>query len=479
MNYTARVGSNTLVVFVAKGLTLSLGLLFTIVLARAFGGEIFGLFSFSLAFVTLFSVFVDFGLHPIVVREFAQVHHRKREIYATALLLKVGLIACTLVLLYSVVLIIDFGTLQKRLIVILSMVFVFSSKVAGLRGIIETPYQAELRMLLPSILQILDVLIGVTLLVLLLKFNASISWAAFIYVISNIPGFLILTKNSTRLVAPEWGLDVELFKTVIKEAYPIAIYTAGLAIFTNLDILLLKYFSTDTQLGLYAAASRLINPLTFLPFAIVASLFPLMSKYSSGEVKRLTRLLHSGLKLMLFAGILITLLGLIWGNEIIAFLFGQNFTNSVFPFKILVGTTCFLFLNFLMVDFNIATGRQKINQMVVIVLVLSNLALNIFLIPQWGIKGASMARLICLLVGTTLYFASSKEFLDTPFFKNVLKLSMVGVGCLLIILILKPNPWLSSAVIIPGYALMSFFLKIFDREEIDLAHRLIRRPIFN
>ena len=66
------IAKNTFWLFLAEGVNKGLMFFLTILLARYLGAEGYGQFAFAMSFTALFSVFADFGLSTLTIREVAR-----------------------------------------------------------------------------------------------------------------------------------------------------------------------------------------------------------------------------------------------------------------------------------------------------------------------------------------------------------------------------------------------------------------------
>src|SRR5512139_3639567 len=89
-NYLQNVVSNTGWQFTDNILRMGVGLFVGIWLARYLGPEKFGIFSYALAFVALFSPLASLGLDDIVVRNLVRDPYSREETLGTAFLLKLA-----------------------------------------------------------------------------------------------------------------------------------------------------------------------------------------------------------------------------------------------------------------------------------------------------------------------------------------------------------------------------------------------------
>ena len=90
-----KIFSNTGWLFCDKILRMGINLLLGIMLARYLGPEQFGLLSFTIAFVSLFSVIATFGLNEIVVRDLVNKPDETNTLLGTAFVIQLigGLLA--------------------------------------------------------------------------------------------------------------------------------------------------------------------------------------------------------------------------------------------------------------------------------------------------------------------------------------------------------------------------------------------------
>ncbi|MFA7204482.1 MAG: oligosaccharide flippase family protein, partial [Candidatus Caldatribacteriota bacterium] len=72
MNTVQRILKNSLFLLLSNIVSKILAFFYIIYIARYLGAEGFGVFSFALAFTSIFGVLVDLGLNSLTVREIAR-----------------------------------------------------------------------------------------------------------------------------------------------------------------------------------------------------------------------------------------------------------------------------------------------------------------------------------------------------------------------------------------------------------------------
>lgn len=170
---------------------------------------------------------------------------------------------------------------------------------------------------------------------------------------------------------------------------------------TKVDVLMLGYFCTDGNVGVYSMAALLAEGISQLGVVLRDNLNPLISKYSSqGEHGRLTTLLTKSRNRFYFIMSTIFFLSALCYPYLIAFITGgDQFSESWQIFMILaVGISLgsgYIPINMILVQL----GKPGTHTMYKAMIVMTNIILNYFLVPRYGVYGAAL--------GTAISFALS------------------------------------------------------------------------
>lgn len=183
------------------------------------------------------------------------------------------------------------------------------------------------------------------------------------------------------------------------------------------DILLVNYFRSVTESGVYRAALVPAEVVWFVPFVIQLSLLQnASSHWARGDLDRIeadteTSFKYAFLALSLFG---VGLFGL--ADEFVVFYFGPAYADAATPLRILL-VGAFLFgLSRAFTPTLKATGHNVTVELVTFVGLAVNLALNLLLIPPYGMTGAAVGTGISygvMLVGSlTIWHRSPFGFPD-------------------------------------------------------------------
>lgn len=187
----------------------------------------------------------------------------------------------------------------------------------------------------------------------------------------------------------------------LKISIPLFVVTCVQLLLVRMDIMLLGLLSGKDHAGIYAAASRVADLVVFALGTANIVVAPMIAAlHARGDIhgiQRLLRLLSIGI---LSVTLPVSVVIFFFGGDILA-MFGAGYRDAYVPLQILVFAQL---VNALCgpVSYLLAmTGHQRVLMSVLSVSALLNLALNLLLIPTYGIVGAAIATAVTTLIWNT------------------------------------------------------------------------------
>ncbi len=174
-------------------------------------------------------------------------------------------------------------------------------------------------------------------------------------------------------------------------AVPLFLITAAQLILTQTDVLMLGAMVGTTQAGVYAVASQLSTVITFAIMSLNAILAPMIaSLHAQGRRAELQRVLTlSSRGVLAFAVPTVVILAA--AGPLVLQVFGSGFAGAYIPLLILSGGQLTIALcgsvGFLLT----MTGHERVATAVIGLTALTNIGLNLLLIPRYGLVGAAIA----------------------------------------------------------------------------------------
>jgi O-antigen/teichoic acid export membrane protein len=170
---------------------------------------------------------------------------------------------------------------------------------------------------------------------------------------------------------------------------------------------------SDAETGWYAAAYRVYEGLTYAPAVLSAVLTPRFSYLFVHDRAALRTQFARALGAAAGLGILLGAAALWLAGPIMSLLFGASYGPSVVPLRVLSGGALFVFSTWILHAAAIATNLDRRLLVTTAVGLGSNVALNLLLIPRWGIAGAAWATVLAEAGTVILLFAQVQHRMRT------------------------------------------------------------------
>jgi O-antigen/teichoic acid export membrane protein len=444
-----------------------------ILAARMLGAEGYGLFSYAMGLAAFWSIVSDFGLSAFMTREISKKPDEKSKYVSTIIILKMLVLGATFLLtLLSVPLMARLPGSQP-LVILAAFLVLFDN----IRSFGFAFSRAQNRMEIEGI-TIVVTEIAITSLALIALFlfpsPASLSLA---YIIGSAIGslfiFLLLRKSVQKLYG---GFDRTLVKTILKSASPFVITGMFGGLMINIDTVILGFFRSAEELGLYAAAQRPVQLLYVLPALIAASIFPLLNQaIFKNETEKIRSLLEKSLQSVLLLALPLTLGGIILAGPLIALFFGSEYMGATLAFQLLLITVLFIFPGNIFGNAIFSYDKQVRLLWTTGLAALANVGFDLLLIPRYGISGSAVATVISQVIVNVLNWRILYECIPFSFvgkLKKVFLATIVMSAVTLLLTILHTHVLITLGVSIIVYGGLLLLL----RESLvsDFSHMALR-----
>ena len=163
------------------------------------------------------------------------------------------------------------------------------------------------------------------------------------------------------------------------------------------DIVLLGFFTDESSVGIYGAATRIVQLTTFGLAAINAIAAPVFARlYAAGDLPALQKVVTQSARAV-FAFTAVVVIALWVGASWILNLFGEEFGAAGTALKILLLGYTVSALAGSVGYLQTMTGHEAQAARFMVIAAILNIGLNLLLIPLYGIEGAAIATAIALV----------------------------------------------------------------------------------
>ncbi len=368
-------------------------------------GFYFSVFNFSF----LFFIFLDLGITNFNNRNIAQNNQ-----LLTKHLAGISTIKLLLGLLYGIIIffigyIIGYRGEQLKLLFwvglnqfLLSFLLYLRSNISGL-----------LLFVIDSFLSILDRVLMIAIVGVLLwtgvahgKFN--IEWFVYsqtvAYLITVLIALLVVLTHSGKL---KFSWNPAFFVMILKKSLPFALLVLLMSFYNRIDPVFLERMipgkEGDLQSGIYSAAFRMLDAGQNFAYLFAVLLLPLFSKMIK-EKQAIGRLLKLSFSIIISGSLIIAITAFFYGKELMLLMYVPHGMESAADFQSRIQESAQVFrvlmFSFVAISSNyifgtLLTANNNLKQLNIIAFVgmISNILMNLILIPKYQALGSSYASL--------------------------------------------------------------------------------------
>ncbi|MCD6514219.1 MAG: flippase [Candidatus Odinarchaeota archaeon] len=477
-----KIARGTGIIFTGTILSMFLAFLTRAVIARYYSVSQYGVYSLTLTMLSFAITFAGLGVSEVLPRQIPYYREKYPEKVPSLIFIGIFIpmsgatIATLLLIISSDAIAHVFGDPNlSHPITIIALAIPFQTLFTILVAITRGFGRVRERVFFGSIISPFSFL---ALILLGLFFRLSYTYLFVAYVISvaftSIIFLIEIKRKGILKLKP--SIETNEMKRLLLFSLPLLILgmLGYLMIYT--DTLMIGYFKSSKVVGLYNAAT---------PFARMVLIFltsagfiyvPLASTlYAQNKINDMRRIYQILTKWVFFLTLPLFSIFFLFPEGVISFTFGEKYTQAAPALAIL--SVAFMFYPLLGLSglSLIVIGKTKLIMYSETCSSIFNVALNVILIPKFGILGASVATAIsCFVTNNLRLYWLYRETSIHPFNVNYLKTLGIAFSLLLLIKLLPLNitsiqiaiPVLASFLAI--YFLLILFSKSIDTEDVAL-----------
>lgn len=390
-------------------LTMIIPFITTPYVSRVIGSEGIGIYSFTLSIQTYFSMFAALGTVSYGTREIARNRNDK---YNRSLLfweIELLTIFTSLVCIIVWVIFIGLSNSYRTYYVVLTMnllntMFDISWFFNGLE-------QFKYTIIKNSIFKIL----GVVLIFIFIKKSTDLVLYIGIMSMTTLLGTLSMWFYLKHFLCKISIKDIHIMHH-LKETVIYFVPTIATSIYTVLDKTLIGTITDNSkENGYYEQASKIINMLKSLTFTALNTVLGSRISYlfAQNKIDEIRKRIDKSVNYILFVGFGI-MFGLIAiADRFVPVFFGTGYSRVSILIKLLSPIIVIIGIsNCLGSQYYNPAGLRKKSAIYIIIGSITNLVLNLLLIPRYWSCGAAMATIIAELIITILYILNCNNYLN-------------------------------------------------------------------
>jgi stage V sporulation protein B len=485
MSYLQKGIKGVFILLVLSVLGNFIGYLTRLVLTKTISVEEYGLFYAVLSLFMFLMIFTNLGFGSAVVKYVSEFNTRKKQGEIKFIIFYTSFFRLAVTSIISLILFLSSGYLSKnyfsdsnaKILVILFAIGLFFMTI---NQILTRIFNAFKNNFLMGILEFTQKMLFFILVIISLIFGFKgifmpvYSFLISIVIVTLFFFFLLILK--TDFLKYKLKKSRKLQKKVTLFALASFLTGVGYTIIGYIDTLMLTYFSSLKEVGIYNVVLPTIMMFAFFGKSIYQVFLPIVSEMWSKNIKnKIKTSFYIIKKYSLFIITPFTLILFIFPKIILNLLFGSEYVSGYISLMILSIGIIFLTISF--INQSVLTGIGKPEEVTKILIIGSffNIITNLILIPFFGIIGAAITTTLSYLLIMILTSRKLEIYIHTN--SNILewiKLIICSILFITTIQLIKSililNQYLESSIClflgIIIYILFAYLINLINLKEI-------------
>lgn len=394
--------------------------------ARYLGPQNYGTLNYTASFVTFFNSIATLGMEGVVIKKMIDDPSREGAYLGGCVVLRLGSSLLSVISIEIIIWQLNPGDQLKLWLGLIQGVQLFWRSLL----ILDSWFQRYLKSKFVSIGKMAACLIVAAYRIFLLATGKPVIWFAFAATISEmvvaLTGLVFYRRESSQKLQA----DIHSGMEVLKESYHFILSGLMVAVYSQMDKIMIGSMLGDVEVGLYTTANTISSMWVFIPTAIINSFRPMIlelksEKYDDLYLRRLKQL-YSALIWMCIA---FSLFVMLFGRLLIWLLYGKAYLAATGALQICAWYELFAVIGTARGIWVLAEEKNKYVKYYLAIGAVVNLILNSWWIPAFGINGAAFATLVTQITTSLLAPLLFKEtrahtkivleaFICKWFFKN-------------------------------------------------------------
>jgi len=397
---------NTFWLAIAEGIIKLLKFVFVVYITRILGVSQYGIFSFALAFISLFTGSTNLLPAKIVIREFAQEKAKEKE-FSTIIFLRILLNLITLVLIFVGSHFIAEDPLTRKIILILS-IYTFFDAIASFVTLI---FESRQKMEYTAFTKIFRTLMIIVLGFLVLIYWPSVESLSYGYLVASMISLIVIILFfHLKIYSLSFCINKEIWKRYLLMSWPLALAGFFAAFRGQIDSVIMGYLNHFNEVGWYNAALKIVGGVAIPCGLISASFYPLLNQFFKESQEKFQKVWDYQLEILIATIIPVIFGGIVLAPKIITFFYGENFNPSIYAFQILLAGLGISFLHLPLSQMLIIFHHQSKIIFVNFIGAVVSITANLILIPRFGLYGAALTSLITAFTIWIAYISFVSHF---------------------------------------------------------------------
>jgi O-antigen/teichoic acid export membrane protein len=399
------------------------GLATNAVLARTVSASGFGVAGIAQSVTVYFSLLSDMGLGTVAIREGAQNRHKLQQVISSTIGVRLVIAAALIPIGFVTAQFLPYSESSKNLF----RVYLLTLPIQALS--VEWVFRSLQKMYLNTTLQISAAVLGLVLTVALVRQAKDLMWVAGIAAISAaamaILGLLFLKRLGYK-ARPAFSVRESVY--LLRQSLPLCAVSLAVLMYAQTNNLILGAFRSEAEVGLYVAATRLIQVCYYPIWLYFTAMVPALMEAWAASLESARSLLSSSVRITAIISIGCGLIAASLSRWAIRVAFGSSFEGASSAFDIFLWTGVVIAVGHNWDELCVAARRNRMLLQSTLLGACANLAVCCLTVGHMGIRGAALGNLAAEVSAHVFLLLSFGWQLGVSVLREAIKPAVAGAG---------------------------------------------------
>lgn len=466
-----RLAANSIVQIGGSALAAAISFFTFAAMTRGLGPDDYGAYVAATSFLFLPIVLSDFGLATTVLRDISAQPDDTERLMRRSVPLRAALSAVAVAVMVVIGLVVPFDEKTKLALLIWSV-----GAWATLMNVALLPVlQTQLRMHWAVAANVTGRVVSLVLTLGALSAGIGFTGVVWAQVIGVVVTFLVDLAIVGRLVSLRPIIDLPYWKTAVRASLVIGLAIGLGQIFFKVDGVILALVRPGEEVGFYGAAYKFVELSDLIVAAIALSVFPALTHYATTEDPAFGPLVQRTFDILLAAATLVSLVFLIFPEQLITLTAGSEFAPGADALRLLAPYPMLFFVNSLIWRVLIAHGHDRVLLAIASSVLALNIVLNLALLPPYGFRAASVTAVaseVVSITATVIVLRRRQRLVPSLSYGGAIAIAAAAMAAVALLL---PAPWpIAAGAAVLAYAAFLLILPGTIREGFHHLRRELR-----
>jgi len=377
-----------------------------IFIARDLGKDDYGTFITVTTFISFFAILTMSQMAKVIIRRSVRDLSKMKKAYERTIGIKKALALIAMLLCLGATFLTPYSSETKLYIGIFSFNLIYLT----FNQYFISIFQAVEKMQYQAFIQVINRGIYVFFGILFLYLGFGLPAIIVISLLANIIALALNIGITRRYVKIDYSKGIYWDKKIMKATIIFSLIMFISFFSTNIDILMISWLLTRSDVGVYGAAVRLTDPVGIMKNTISIAFFPIFVKIFSKKGIDKNQVFKYSIVLGIIAFIGAAFVALV-SQPLIPLILGDDFTQSAPIFAVLIFYSGFSFATFPFQGALQAANYEKLLLKIVWIPAIANIFLNLVFLHFFGLIGIAYSTLCVIAINYFVHMMLTRRLI--------------------------------------------------------------------